>query len=108
MGATTLVSIQCTGSGSNFFFGQAYEPGQHWPRFVQREYTGRNANSLINREFTGNPAKSLILLGPGCTVVQCCTRIWIRLGSFVHGMFAGCHTDAAIILDNQYNKLSAW
>jgi glyoxylase-like metal-dependent hydrolase (beta-lactamase superfamily II) len=39
MGATTLNSIQYTGSGSNFFFGQAYEPGQRWPRFVQREYT---------------------------------------------------------------------
>jgi glyoxylase-like metal-dependent hydrolase (beta-lactamase superfamily II) len=39
MGATTLASIQYTGSGSNFFFGQAYEPGQRWPRFVQREYT---------------------------------------------------------------------
>src|ERR1700675_2506125 len=39
MGATTLNSIQYTGSGSNFFFGQAYEPRQRRPRFVPREYT---------------------------------------------------------------------
>jgi glyoxylase-like metal-dependent hydrolase (beta-lactamase superfamily II) len=39
MGATSLNSIEYTGSGSNFFFGQAFEPGQRWPRFVQREYT---------------------------------------------------------------------
>jgi autotransporter passenger strand-loop-strand repeat protein len=39
MGAARLASIQYTGSGSNFFFGQAYEPGQRWPRFVQRVYT---------------------------------------------------------------------
>jgi glyoxylase-like metal-dependent hydrolase (beta-lactamase superfamily II) len=39
MGATTLASIQFTGSGSVFSFGQAYEPGERWPRFVQRVYT---------------------------------------------------------------------
>jgi glyoxylase-like metal-dependent hydrolase (beta-lactamase superfamily II) len=38
MGATNLNSIQFTGSGSVFSFGQAFEPGQRWPRFVQRIY----------------------------------------------------------------------
>src|SRR3984893_13528030 len=39
MGATPLTSIEYTGSGSVFSFGQAYEPGGRWPRFVQRRYT---------------------------------------------------------------------
>jgi glyoxylase-like metal-dependent hydrolase (beta-lactamase superfamily II) len=39
MGATSLNSIEYTGSGSVFNFGQAYEPGGRWPRFVQRRYT---------------------------------------------------------------------
>jgi glyoxylase-like metal-dependent hydrolase (beta-lactamase superfamily II) len=38
MGATTLNSIQYTGSGNVFSFGQAFEPGERWPRFVQRVY----------------------------------------------------------------------
>ena len=39
MGAATLNSIEYTGSGQVFGFGQAYEPGERWPRFVQRSYT---------------------------------------------------------------------
>ena len=39
MGATTLNSIQYTGSGNVFSFGQAFEPGERWPRFVQRVYS---------------------------------------------------------------------
>ncbi len=39
MGAATLNSIQYTGSGDVFSFGQAFEPGQRWPRFVQRTYS---------------------------------------------------------------------
>src|ERR1700730_9868568 len=39
MGATSLSSIEYTGSGSVFNFGQAYEPGGRWPRFAQRRYT---------------------------------------------------------------------
>jgi glyoxylase-like metal-dependent hydrolase (beta-lactamase superfamily II) len=38
MGATNLNSIQYTGSGSVLGFGQAYEPGERWPRFDQRLY----------------------------------------------------------------------
>jgi glyoxylase-like metal-dependent hydrolase (beta-lactamase superfamily II) len=38
MGATDLKSIQYTGDGSVFGFGQAYEPGERWPRFDQRLY----------------------------------------------------------------------
>jgi glyoxylase-like metal-dependent hydrolase (beta-lactamase superfamily II) len=38
MGATNLNSIQFSGSGSVFGFGQAYEPGERWPRFDQRVY----------------------------------------------------------------------
>jgi glyoxylase-like metal-dependent hydrolase (beta-lactamase superfamily II) len=39
MGATSLNSIEYTGSGLVFSFGHAYEPGGRWPRFVQRRYT---------------------------------------------------------------------
>src|SRR5712672_1983675 len=39
MGATSLNSIEYTGSGLVFSFGQAYEPGTRWPRFAQRRYT---------------------------------------------------------------------
>src|SRR5215475_1141444 len=38
MGASVLHSIQYSGSGLVFGFGQAYEPGERWPRFVQRSY----------------------------------------------------------------------
>jgi len=43
MGATTLNSIQYAGSGNVFSFGQAFEPGERWPRFIQRTY-----NAAIN------------------------------------------------------------
>jgi glyoxylase-like metal-dependent hydrolase (beta-lactamase superfamily II) len=39
MGAANLNSIEYSGSGQVFGFGQAYEPGERWPRFVQRSYT---------------------------------------------------------------------
>src|SRR6266850_1480290 len=38
MGARNLNSIQYTGSGTVFGFGQAFVPGERWPRFVQRTY----------------------------------------------------------------------
>ena len=38
MGATTLNSIQYSGSGSNFAFGQAAAPGARWPRFEVKTY----------------------------------------------------------------------
>jgi glyoxylase-like metal-dependent hydrolase (beta-lactamase superfamily II) len=38
MGATNLNSIEFKGSGLVFNFGQAYEPGERWPRFIQRVY----------------------------------------------------------------------
>jgi len=48
MGATKLNSIAFTGSGSVFSFGQAFEPGQRWPRFIQRVY-----DASINYETPG-------------------------------------------------------
>ena len=39
MGATNLNSIQFSGSGTNYAFGQAYTPGGPWPRFVVKTYT---------------------------------------------------------------------
>ena len=38
MGATTLNSIQYSGSGSALAFGQAYTPGERWPRFEAKTY----------------------------------------------------------------------
>jgi glyoxylase-like metal-dependent hydrolase (beta-lactamase superfamily II) len=38
MGAGTLNSIQYSGNGTHYAFGQAYEPGQRWPRFVAKTY----------------------------------------------------------------------
>jgi len=38
MGATTLNSIQYSGSGSHYAFGQAYAPGERWPRFEAKTY----------------------------------------------------------------------
>ncbi len=38
MGATALNSIEYSGSGSNFGFGQAYQPGDPWPKFRQVAY----------------------------------------------------------------------
>lgn len=39
MGATALESIVYSGSGAVYGFGQAYLPGEPWPRFFQRSYT---------------------------------------------------------------------
>src|SRR5262249_34177836 len=38
MGAGSLNSITYSGSGTVFGFGQAYLPGERWPRFEQRSY----------------------------------------------------------------------
>src|SRR5678815_2913703 len=38
MGATNLHSIQFSGSGTNYAFGQAYTPGGAWPRFDVKTY----------------------------------------------------------------------
>src|SRR5262245_27937984 len=39
MGATNLNSVQFSGSGTNYAFGQAYAPGGAWPRFEVKTYT---------------------------------------------------------------------
>jgi glyoxylase-like metal-dependent hydrolase (beta-lactamase superfamily II) len=39
MGATNLNSIQFSGSGTNYAYGQAYTPGGPWPRFEVKTYT---------------------------------------------------------------------
>ena len=39
MGATNVNSIQFSGSGTNYAFGQAYTPGGPWPRFEVKTYT---------------------------------------------------------------------
>ncbi len=39
MGAGDLTSIQFSGNGTHYAFGQAYEPGGRWPRFVLKSYT---------------------------------------------------------------------
>ena len=39
MGATNLNSIQFSGSGTNYAFGQAYTPAGPWPRFEVKSYT---------------------------------------------------------------------
>jgi glyoxylase-like metal-dependent hydrolase (beta-lactamase superfamily II) len=39
MGAADLNSIQYSGNGNHYAFGQAYEPGQRWPRFIAKTYT---------------------------------------------------------------------
>jgi len=38
MGATAVTSIQYSGTGSNFAFGQAVTPGERWPRFDVKTY----------------------------------------------------------------------
>ena len=38
MGATNLNTIEYSGSGSNFAFGQAASPGERWPRFEVKTY----------------------------------------------------------------------
>jgi len=38
MGATTVNSIEYSGSGSTFAFGQAPSPGARWPRFDAKSY----------------------------------------------------------------------
>ncbi len=37
MGATNLNTIEYSGSGSNFAFGQATSPGERWPRFEAQD-----------------------------------------------------------------------
>ncbi len=38
MGAANLNSIEYSGSGELFGFGQSYIPAERWPRFIQRSY----------------------------------------------------------------------
>src|SRR4029453_7974869 len=38
MGATSLNSIEYSGSGSAYAFGQAFAPGERWPRFEAKTY----------------------------------------------------------------------
>ena len=52
MGAASLNSIQYSGSGNVYSFGQGYEPGERWPLFKQRTY-----NASINYQ---TPAMRLI------------------------------------------------
>ena len=48
MGVANLNAIEFTGSGNVFNFGQAFEPGERWPRFIQRSY-----NAAINYQTPG-------------------------------------------------------
>jgi hypothetical protein len=42
MDATSLNSIQFSGSGTNYAFGQAYSPGGPWPRLRGKNLHGRH------------------------------------------------------------------
>ena len=51
MGATSLESIQYSGTGSVFMFGQAARPDAPWPRFIVVKYvTAVNYNPPALRE----------------------------------------------------------
>src|SRR5262245_36108378 len=39
MGADTLKTVEYSGSGSDYVFGQAYSPTSPWPRFTDKTYT---------------------------------------------------------------------
>jgi len=39
MGADNLRSVQYTGTGYDFAFGQAYSPTSPWPKFTVKSYT---------------------------------------------------------------------
>src|SRR5437763_2328031 len=52
MGAANLNAIQYVGSGNVYSFGQGFEPGERFPRFIQRTY-----NASINYQ---TPAMRLI------------------------------------------------
>src|SRR4030095_4155513 len=39
MGVDSLRSVQYTGSGYDFAFGQAYSPTSPWPKFTVKSYT---------------------------------------------------------------------
>lgn len=39
MGADTLKTVEYSGSGFDFAFGQAYNPSSPWPRFINKTYT---------------------------------------------------------------------
>lgn len=39
MGADTLKTVEYSGSGLDFVFGQAYNPSSPWPRFTNKTYT---------------------------------------------------------------------
>jgi hypothetical protein len=58
MGATNLNSIEYSGSGELWGFGQAYIPGERWPRFIQRSY---NVATLI----AYLPKEGLLYYGDG-------------------------------------------
>ncbi len=39
MGVATLKTVEYSGSGFDFAFGQAFNPGSPWPRFIDKTYT---------------------------------------------------------------------
>jgi hypothetical protein len=51
MGATGVNSIQYSGTGSNFAFGQAFSPGERWPRFEVK--TSRWRSTIRRRRAAG-------------------------------------------------------
>src|SRR5260370_35055024 len=56
MGAASLDSIEVTGRGNVFSFGQAFEPGERWPRFIQRTYSAAiNYQTPAMRVVQGRP-----------------------------------------------------
>ena len=38
MGADTLKTVEYSGSGFDFAFGQAFNPSSPWPRFINKTY----------------------------------------------------------------------
>ena len=57
MGATNLNSIEYSGSGELFGFGQAFVPGERWPRFIQRSYNVAINYQRRMREHRAQPGR---------------------------------------------------
>src|SRR5947208_16633508 len=88
LGATNLKTIEFSGRGFDFMFGQAYDPNSPWPRFAVPRYTVSidYATPAIRDDRTRTQIQNPPLGGGFQPIAGELRQIWVLIGTRASNM----------------------
>jgi len=107
LGATTLTSIQYSGSGTNNAFGQAYAPGGPWPAFKIISYTAsiNYATPAMRIELERFNPEGVIRGGGGLPLLAPQRQVQVVSGDFAWNVAGQNAAPAQAALDDRLRAI---